>query len=279
MVDDDPQIVRLIVSNLTKGDYPWVVYRAGNGQEANEVARKEMPDIILMDWEMPVMNGIEATRTLRKHDKTSHIPVIMATGEMVSSENLRMALEAGAWDYIRKPIDVVEMKARITSAMRLREQQKEVERLMQSEIDLKNRQLSTTSILIVEKNTLIQGLYEEMTEFSDKGGNGNSLLEKVSEIRKRMFNHLEADESWMTFKIHFEEVHPHFFRKLAESSTDISQKDLKLCAYLKLGMDTKEIARLLNVTPASIRTAMYRVKKRLKIDTESNLRDYLSQLN
>ena len=58
----------------------------------------------------------------------------------------------------------------------------------------------------------------------------------------------------------------------------IAHKDLKLCAYLKLGMETKNIAQLLNVTPASIRTAMYRVKKRLGVAEEINLRDYLSEV-
>ncbi|MEO9482541.1 MAG: response regulator [Ekhidna sp.] len=281
IADDSPDIVRLIVGELNRSKDPWKIYRAGNGKEAFEVAKLETPDLILMDWDMPEMNGLESTRKIRKHENTSDIPVIMATGEMTSSENLQIALEAGAWDYIRKPIDFVELKARINSALRLREQQSEIKRLLSNEIDLKNRKLSTTSMLIVEKNGIIQKFHEDLEDLAkplrvrNRSENEVQLFNQILSIQKRIHHHLEADDSWSTFKMHFEEVHPDFFRALSEMGKDISHKDMKLCAYLKLGMDTKEIARLLNVTAASIRTAMYRLKKRLNVNEEDSLRDFL----
>ncbi|MEP4092502.1 response regulator [Reichenbachiella sp.] len=285
IADDQPDIVRLIVDHLNKNEYEWQVFRAGNGKEAFEVAKLEKPDLILMDWDMPELNGLEATRSIRKHEDTADIPVIMATGEMTSSENLQMALEAGAWDYVRKPIDFVELKARINSTLRLKRQQEEIKQLLSNEIDLKNRKLSTTSMLIVEKNSVIQRFDDDLSELAkpiedtDRSSKEELLLTHINQIKKRLYHHLELDDSWATFKLHFEEVHPHFFQSLLAKGDDISQKDLKLCAYLKLGMDTKEIANLLNVTPASIRTAMYRLKKRLDIKEEESLRDFLMQLN
>ena len=285
IADDSPDIVRLIVGELNRGKQPWQIFRAGNGKEAFHVAKLEMPDLILMDWDMPEMNGLQATRKICKHEDTSEIPVIMATGEMTSSENLQIALEAGAWDYIRKPIDFVELKARINSALRLRDQQADINQLLSNEIDLKNRKLSTTSMLIVEKNSVIQKFHEDLEDLSKplqikgKSDSEQKVLDHISKIQKRIHHHLEADDSWSTFKMHFEEVHPHFFKLLSEKGSDISHKDLKLCAYLKLGMDTKEIARLLNVTAASVRTAMYRLKKRLYIDENESLREFLVQLN
>ena len=285
IADDSPDIVRLIVGELNRSKQPWQIFRAGNGREAFEVAKLEIPDLILMDWDMPEMNGLEATRNIRKHEDTSEIPVIMATGEMTSSENLQIALEAGAWDYVRKPIDFVELKARINSALRLREQQAEIKRLLNNEIDLKNRKLSTTSMLIVEKNSVIQKFHEDLEDLSKplqikgRSDSEKKVLDHILKVQKRIHHHLEADDSWSTFKMHFEEVHPHFFKSLSEKGSDISHKDLKLCAYLKLGMDTKEIARLLNVTAASVRTAMYRLKKRMNIEEDESLRDFLVQLN
>lgn len=285
IADDQPDIVRLIVGHLNQGSNDWQIFRAGNGKEAFEIAKLESPDLILMDWDMPEMNGLEATRLIRKHINTAEIPVIMATGEMISSENLQMALEAGAWDYVRKPIDFVELRARMNSAMRIREQQVEIKRLLSSEIDLKNRKLSTTSMLIVEKNNVIQRFSEDLVELAKpiepaaKTDLEKSILKGLVQIQKSLHHHLELDDSWATFKLHFEEVHPNFFQELLKSGDDISQKDLKLCAYLKLGMDTKEIAQLLNVTPASIRTAMYRLKKRMEIPEEDSLRDFLIQIN
>lgn len=275
IADDSSDIIRLVVSELTKEKDSWRIFRASDGKEAFNVAKLEVPDIILMDWDMPAMNGIEATRLIRKHEDTSEIPVIMATGEMTSSKNLQVALEAGAWDYVRKPIDFIELKARIHSALKLREQQEEIKRLLKNEIDLKSRQLSTTSMLIVEKNGVIQKFHEDLEELKES----DNQRELINSIQKRIHHHLESDDSWTTFKMHFEDVHPDFFSILKENSEDISHKDLKLCAYLKLGLDTKEIANLLNVTPASIRTAMYRMKKKMNVAEEDSLRDYLAQIS
>jgi signal transduction histidine kinase len=83
------------------------------------VARKFIPDIIICDWEMPVMNGIDAIKNLKQDDLTKDIPIIMATGVMTSPENLNTALTAGAIDYIRKPIDPIELLARINSSLKL----------------------------------------------------------------------------------------------------------------------------------------------------------------
>lgn len=284
IADDQPEIVKLIVRHLSQVQNEWQIYRASNGQEAYDIAQIEKPDLIVMDWDMPELNGLEATRLIRKHEDTSDIPVIMATGEMTSSENLQMALEAGAWDYIRKPIDFVELKARIQASLRLKAQQEEIRRLLSNEIDLKNRKLSTTSMLIVEKNSVIQRFHEDLNELAkpiEEAGTVKEevVLNQINQIKKRLLHHLELDDSWSTFKLHFEDVHPNFFQSLLDRGDDISQKDLKLCAYLKLGMDTKEIANLLNVTPASIRTAMYRLKKRLETKEEESLRDFLIQLS
>ncbi|MEO1253303.1 MAG: response regulator [Bacteroidota bacterium] len=285
IADDSAEIVRLIVGELNRSKESWKIFRAGNGKEAFEVAKIEVPSLILMDWDMPEINGLEATRNIRKHENTSEIPIIMATGEMTSSENLQIALEAGAWDYVRKPIDFVELKARIHSALRLREQQAEIKRLLSNEIDLKNRKLSTTSMLIVEKNSVIQKFHEDLDDLSkpltirQRSDSEQKVLDNILHVQKRIHYHLEADDSWSTFKMHFEEVHPNFFKLLSREGSDISHKDLKLCAYLKLGMDTKEIARLLNVTAASVRTAMYRLKKKLNVNEEDSLRDFLIGLS
>ncbi len=282
IADDNSQIIRLVVGHFSNLSEQWRVLRAGNGEEAVKVAQQEVPDLIMMDWDMPVMDGIQATRKIRTDTTTAGIPIIMATGEMISAEDLQMALEAGAWDYVRKPLDLVELSARIHAAIRLKDQQEENRKLLQQEIDLKNRKLSTTSMLIVEKNGIIGGLNETLEALIKQQGTPqdpghHKLTKELVSLKKRLFHHLEADESWLTFRIHFDEVHPTFFSTLNQLG-DISHKDLKLAAYLKLGMETKDIAQLLNVTPASIRTAMYRLKKRLGLEDEIGLREYLVEL-
>ncbi len=274
IVDDEQEVIRGIAEQIKVKMPHFRIINAGNGKMGIEVATKTQPDLILMDWEMPEMNGIEAIRKLKNQAETHDIPVIMATGRMTTSEDLQIALDSGAVDYVRKPIDFVELTARMNTALRIAEQRESIKELLQSEIDLKNRKLSATSMLIVEKNGLMQefrGSLEELQIYvPDEAEEANKLL-KV--LQKRIGTHLDLDDSWETFKIHFEEVHPSFFEKVHATAQDLTHKDLKLCAYVKLGMDNKQIARLLNISPGSARTALSRLKKKLNIDQEVDLRE------
>jgi len=283
IVDDNADIIKLIVAQLKVDNENWRVLSAANGRVAQNIAMDEVPNIILMDWDMPEVNGIEATRLLKKNEQTHGIPIIMMTGQMTTSEDLQLALEAGAIDYVRKPIDFVELKARIYSVLKYSEQQEAVRSLLKNEIDLKNRKLSTTSMLIVEKNAIMREFHDQLVFLIKSHGakndlEQNPLFAEIKSLIKRSSNHLETDDSWDIFKIHFDEVHPDFLNLIRSKGKDISHKDLKLCAYLKLGMETKQIAQLLNITPASIRTAMYRLKKKFLIEEKDDLRHFIEVL-
>jgi two-component system, sensor histidine kinase and response regulator len=115
VIDDEQRFLDIITKTLKTSDYK--VLQALNGEMGVMVARKFIPDIIICDWEMPVLNGIDAIKILKQDDLTTDIPIIMATGAMTSTENLNTALKAGAIDYIRKPIDLIELIARINSAL------------------------------------------------------------------------------------------------------------------------------------------------------------------
>lgn len=269
----------MIAAELKTKNPSYRVINASNGEMGVQVAMSQRPDVIIMDWDMPIMNGIEATRRLRNEKETHQIPIVMATGQMTSPEDLRVALEAGATDYVRKPIDFVELSARINTALRIQNQYNAIQELLQSELDLKSRKLSTTSMLIVEKNDLMQTFFHDLAELEEAIKRGHSDGQKeLKELKRRISNHLEVDNSWETFKLHFDEVNPNFFEEIQKLAPDLTHKDLKLCAYVKLGMDNKQIARLLNITPASTRTSLTRLKKKLGLDQEEGLRQLLASL-
>ncbi|MBL6445420.1 response regulator [Fulvivirga sp. 29W222] len=279
IADDEREIIRVMNRELQDYFDDIQIINAGNGKMAVRVAEEELPDIIIMDWDMPEMNGIEATRAICKSEKTHDIPIIMATGRMTQPEDLRIALEAGAVDFIRKPIEFVELIARINTSLRIREQNLAIQQLLKSEIELKNRKLTTTSMLIVEQNNLLNDFFDELGAIEKKAYEVcNQLTPQVSDLKRRIQNYFDIDKSWDTFKFHFEEVHPKFFDIIQQRGSDISHKDLKLCAYLKLGMDNKEIANLLNITASSARVALSRLKKKLNLDEEDNLREVISEI-
>ncbi len=98
--------------------FGFTVLVAGNGKEAVEAATRAAPDLILMDMMMPVMDGFEATRQLRRLRQTAATPIIAVTAMEGAQE---LALGAGADDYVRKPIDVRLLLAKVTEVLRRRE--------------------------------------------------------------------------------------------------------------------------------------------------------------
>jgi len=127
VVDDEPINLAIIANVLRNCSESYSVLTAINGQEACEKTLTELPDLILLDWRMPVMSGIEALKYLKTNELTKEIPIIMQSG-FTASENLEEALDAGAVDYIRKPVDKTELKARVKSALLLHDSYRKIKR-------------------------------------------------------------------------------------------------------------------------------------------------------
>jgi len=138
LVDDRESNLDILAIMLSSLDANLLVLMSQNGLEAYHTAVKTQPDLILMDWQMPVMDGIEATRKLKNDPLTTDIPVIMTTGVMMTADHLSMALQVGAVDFLRKPISGVELAARINSALRLSKSYKEIKK-QREELEILNR--------------------------------------------------------------------------------------------------------------------------------------------
>ena len=101
IVDDSPTEVHVLQIMLTKNGHEVVV--ATSGEDGVEIAKKEKPDLILMDVVMPGMNGFQATRQISKDERTASIPVIMVTTKDQETDKV-WAMRQGAKDYIVKPV-------------------------------------------------------------------------------------------------------------------------------------------------------------------------------
>jgi len=112
VVDDEPQIRRVLRSTLTTQGY--VITEAKTGEEALESLRKERPDLILLDMNMPGMGGVETCREIRR---ALDAPIIMLTVRNAERDKVA-ALDAGADDYVVKPFGIEELLARIRAALR-----------------------------------------------------------------------------------------------------------------------------------------------------------------
>ena len=115
LIEDEPNQVELIHYNLKAEGYDVLV--ALDGEEGLELALEEIPDLILLDWMLPKVSGVEVCRQLRRSKVTREIPIIMLTARSEESDKIR-GLDIGADDYITKPYSIKELLARVRASMR-----------------------------------------------------------------------------------------------------------------------------------------------------------------
>ncbi len=129
VVDDNPHIINIIIDILSENNADYYFYPAKNGKIAYDLALLKKPDLIITDWDMPIVNGIELIKNLKANKQTQEIPIIMATAVMLTSSDLKESLEAGAVDYIRKPVDEIELIARVQATLKLSESYKTIKEI------------------------------------------------------------------------------------------------------------------------------------------------------
>jgi two-component system, OmpR family, phosphate regulon response regulator PhoB len=115
VVEDEAALVTLLRYNLEREGFR--VAAAADGEEALLLAREEKPDLVLLDWMLPLLSGIEVCRQLRRMTETRGVPIIMLTARGEEGDKLR-GLDSGADDYITKPFSPSELVARIRAVMR-----------------------------------------------------------------------------------------------------------------------------------------------------------------
>jgi DNA-binding response OmpR family regulator len=112
--DDDEDILDLVAFRLERSGYTVIVAR--DGEEALELAAKELPDLAVLDVMMPKVDGFEVTRRLRADETTSRMPIILLTARSQDAD-VQQGFDAGADDYLRKPFSPDELRARVQAIL------------------------------------------------------------------------------------------------------------------------------------------------------------------
>ena len=119
-------------------------------------------------------------------------------------------------------------------------------------------------LYIYQKNELLSDLKTHIHTLRDSIPTTAKVA--IQNIESVIRNNLYLDADWERFRIHFEQVHPDFFKNLRESHPTLTKNEVRLCAYFYLNLSTKEIAGLLNIDPASVRKAKMRLNKKMNIE-------------
>jgi len=274
IADDDISIIKDIIFILIKNP-DYVILTTSNGMSACQIAIAEAPDLIIMDWQMPVMDGIEATRQLNLNEETKDIPVIISTGTMLTPSDLSCALLAGAVDYLRKPVDEIELTARVANVLKLSAAHLKIKQqngVMQS-------QLASRLVNIQQLNELKFATIKQLAIIKEQASNGDSkiLNETIGRTESLLYSRV-YDINWDHFESHFEFVHQGFFKALQTIYSHFSTNELRLCAFIKLNMSNKEIASIIYTSPDSVNTARKRLKKKLGLLPRESLQLFIRNL-
>lgn len=159
----------------------------------------------------------------------------------------------------------------------LEEEEKRKARLeresLQREVEMKQKELMNSTLLISKKNELLLELKNEFKRIKDNSVNVNEY--RVKSLISKTTEAISNKEDWKVFETNFNELHDDFFKKLIKKHPKLTSKDLKLSAYLKMGLMSKEIAPLMGLTTRGVELHRYRLRKKLDLDGGQDLIKYL----
>lgn len=145
---------------------------------------------------------------------------------------------------------------------------------LRSEINHKNRELTSSTIHLINKNELLNNVKLGLADILKKKDKV-SLNEELRKIIKTIDHNINSDGDWKNFELHFNHVHGNFTNRLLEQFPKLTPQEIKLCAYLRLNLTTKEIANLLNISVRGVEISRYRLRKKLELERNDNLTDFM----
>ena len=145
---------------------------------------------------------------------------------------------------------------------------------LEAELNFKNSEIASSAMHLVKKGGLLTKIKGELTQVMKRLDNEPAITE-LKKMIKSLSEDDNIDKEWENFTKHFDRVHSDFVVKLKEKHPAISGNELKLCAYLRMNLSTKEIAQLMNISVRCVEISRYRLRKKLGITSETNLFDYL----
>lgn len=145
----------------------------------------------------------------------------------------------------------------------------------EEDIKQKECEISSNTLLLANKNEVLQQISDVANRYLEEG---KVPLEFVKQVNAVIGDSLKNDDEWQRFKLHFDSVHPDFFVHLKTTSSELTENDLRLCAYIRIGMRAKQIAEMLSVSSDSINSNRYRLRKKFGLQRGESLDDFIRKI-
>ena len=270
LIDDDAEALKVVVSIFEKNT-TYNIYQALSVDYALKISNSRQLDLVISDWEMPKKSGIDLIESFKKNEKTRKIPIIIVSGVLVKPEDLELAFDTGAIDYLRKPIEPIELISRVKSIFKIKEYQDAL-------IEQKNNELALHALYLLENKKKQVSFFENLQEIVKKISLGKTqafcFIEKIT---LEMRGNLKRDV-WADFEFYFNQMHPDFTKRLSKKIPGLSASEIRLCGFIRMNMSSQSIANVLHNNVNSVKTARTRLRTKLKLTRKDNLTAFISSI-
>jgi DNA-binding CsgD family transcriptional regulator len=147
---------------------------------------------------------------------------------------------------------------------------------LKAENTYKTSELASATMHLVQKGELMQKLKKDLKELLSNASKENAR--KINQLIRTIDQDSQLDDSWNQFELYFDQVHTNFFQRLRQNFPELTPKDQRLCAYLRMNLSTKEISPLMNISVRGVEISRYRLRKKLELNSEVNLVDFMMKI-
>jgi len=150
------------------------------------------------------------------------------------------------------------------------------EEKLHHELETKSRELTTNALHIIQKNEFLESLKAQLKEI--KKSQNEAFGKKVKKIIKSIDYNFNLDDDWQEFESIFQQVHEDFFEHLRKDYPNLTSAEIRLCAMLRLNLNSKDIATIMGISQDSLRISRYRLRKKLGVDKGGNLYSFIMSI-
>jgi len=151
-----------------------------------------------------------------------------------------------------------------------------VKKNLEEKLEHKKRELSLAAMHAINKNEILTKVKNSLDDLKVK--RGREAVPIIAQINREILSSFNIEDEWESFKLHFESVHQDFFRNLLDKFPELTTEELKLCAYLRINLNSKEISRILNITAVAVNKRRNRLRKKIDLAQDADLIKFMIEI-
>ncbi|TLX74713.1 regulator [Labilibacter sediminis] len=176
----------------------------------------------------------------------------------------------------KKQFEATEEKLKSEALQKEKEVIKVRNEKLRNEMAFKEKELAGLTVHIIQKNDFLSELQDHLKRL--KGSKANELERKINNLILKIGKDIDNESNWQMFEKHFEQVHQAFLDRLVGKFNNLTPKEKKLCAYIKMGMVSKEIASLMHISTRAVENNRYKLRQKLGLQSGDDLSEFISNI-